>query len=114
MDVSGQLHAPTRLTTGKMGLYPLTRGPGGLRSRSGPIGLNRNLSPLPGSNPESDVIFVCDTVQLFCVVFCVLRAVHIFDFKLAINDTHNKMVTSVFRGTPRVLCRSTAFSCARD
>ena len=73
-----------------MGLYPLNTGPGGLQRRSGPIGLDRNLSPLPGSNPGNDVIFVCDTVQLFCLVFCVLRAVHIFDFRLAANDTHNK------------------------
>ena len=52
--------------------------------------MDRNLSLLPGSNPGRDVIFVCEAVQLFCVVFCVLRAVHIFDFRLAIDDTHNK------------------------
>ena len=60
------------------------------------MGSRADLDPLdwteisrPCRDPTPEVtIFVCETVQLFCVVLCVLRAVHIFDFRL--NDTHNK------------------------
>lgn len=34
------------------------------------------------------------TIQLFSVVFDVVRAVHKFHFRLVINETHNQMATS--------------------
>jgi hypothetical protein len=36
----------------------------------------------------SAVVFcACEIIQLFSVVFCVIRAVHEFDFRLVINET---------------------------
>jgi hypothetical protein len=35
------------------------------------------------------VFRACDIIQLFSVVFCMVKAVHRFDFKFAINKTTN-------------------------
>jgi hypothetical protein len=35
------------------------------------------------------VFCACGVIQLFSVVFCVLRAVHKFDFRPVINETPN-------------------------
>jgi hypothetical protein len=48
MDVSGQLHALTPLHRGKEPLVPLNRRLGGLQSRSGRSGEEKNSQPLPG------------------------------------------------------------------
>ena len=32
----------------------------------------------------------CEMIQLFSVMFCVVRSVHKFDFRLVINYTSNK------------------------
>ena len=33
-------------------------------------------------------------MHLFSLVFCVVRAVNKFDFRLVINESHNKMAAS--------------------
>jgi hypothetical protein len=51
MEVSGQLHAPTALTSGKEPLVPLDRRLGGPQSRSGRGGEEKNSQPLPEIEP---------------------------------------------------------------
>jgi hypothetical protein len=51
MDVSGQLHVPAALPPGKEPRYPLDRRLGGLQSRSGRGGEEKNSQPLPGLDP---------------------------------------------------------------
>jgi hypothetical protein len=51
MDVSGQLHVPDALSAGKEPQYPLSRRLGGLQSRSGRGGKEKNSQPLPGLEP---------------------------------------------------------------
>jgi hypothetical protein len=48
MEVSGQLHAPAALTQEISPCYPLDRRLGGLQSRSGRGGEEKNSQPLPG------------------------------------------------------------------
>jgi hypothetical protein len=48
MDVSGQLHAPAALLSGKEPLYPLDRRLGEPQNRSGGGGGEKNSQPLPG------------------------------------------------------------------
>jgi hypothetical protein len=36
------------------------------------------------------VFCACEIIQLFSVVFCVVRDVHKFDFRLVINETTDK------------------------
>jgi hypothetical protein len=48
MEVSGQFHAPAVLTPGKSQWYPLHKRLGGLQSRSGHGGEEKNSKPLPG------------------------------------------------------------------
>jgi hypothetical protein len=51
MEVSGQLHAPAALPHGKSPWYPLDRRLGGLQSRSGRGGGEKNSQALPGVEP---------------------------------------------------------------
>jgi hypothetical protein len=51
MKVSGQLHASAALPQGKSPWYPLDRRLGGLQSRSGHGGEEKNSQPLPGFEP---------------------------------------------------------------
>jgi hypothetical protein len=48
MEVSGQLHSPAALPTGKEPWYPLDRRLGGPQSRSEHGGEKKNSQPLPG------------------------------------------------------------------
>jgi hypothetical protein len=47
MEVSGQLHAPAAYPHGKSPWYPLDRRLGGLQSRSGSDGEEKNSQPPP-------------------------------------------------------------------
>jgi hypothetical protein len=49
---SGQLHAPAALPPGKNPLNPLDRRLGGLQSRSGHSGAEKNSEPLSGFKPS--------------------------------------------------------------
>jgi hypothetical protein len=51
MEVSGQFHAPAASPRGKSTWYPLDRRLGGLQSRSGHDGEEKNSHPLPGLEP---------------------------------------------------------------
>jgi hypothetical protein len=51
MEVSGQLHAPAALSPGKEPCYSLDRRVGGLQSRSGRGGDEKNSQPAPGIEP---------------------------------------------------------------
>jgi hypothetical protein len=51
MEVSGQLHGPAALPRGKSSWYQLDRRLGGLQSRSGRGGEEKNSQPLPGFEP---------------------------------------------------------------
>jgi hypothetical protein len=49
---SGQLHVPTALSQGKSPRYPLDRKLGGLQSRSGRCGVEKNPLLLPEIEPR--------------------------------------------------------------
>jgi hypothetical protein len=51
MKVSGQLHTPAALPQGKNPWYPLHRRLGGLQSRFGRGGEEKNSQPLPALGP---------------------------------------------------------------
>jgi len=51
MEVSGQLHAPVALTTGKESPVPLGRRLGEAQRRSGHGGEEKNSQPPPGIEP---------------------------------------------------------------
>jgi len=51
MEVSGQLHAPAALHSGKETLIPLYRRLGGPQSRYGRGGEEKNSQPLSGIEP---------------------------------------------------------------
>jgi hypothetical protein len=51
MEMGGQLHVPAALPQGKSAWYPLDRRLGGLQSRSGGGGEEKNSHPLPGLEP---------------------------------------------------------------
>jgi hypothetical protein len=51
MEVSGQFHAPAALPQGKSPLYPLDRRLGGLESRSGRCGEEKNSQATPEIEP---------------------------------------------------------------
>jgi hypothetical protein len=51
MEVSGQLHAPAALLSGRDPWYTFDRRLGGPQSRSGRCELEENLLPLPGIEP---------------------------------------------------------------
>jgi hypothetical protein len=53
MEVSGQLHAPATLLSGKEPQYPLDRRLDGPQGRSGRGGEEKNSQPLPGLEPRS-------------------------------------------------------------
>jgi hypothetical protein len=52
MEVSGQLHVPSALPTGKSPSYPLDRRLGGPQSRSGCGSEEKNSQPPPEIEPE--------------------------------------------------------------
>jgi len=54
----------------------------GSRAGLDPLEWREIFRPCQDPTPEVTCFFVCETVQLFCVVFCVVRAVHIFHFRL--------------------------------
>jgi hypothetical protein len=51
MDMSGQVHAPADLPTGKELRYPLIVRPGGIQGRYGRLGGEENPLPLLGFEP---------------------------------------------------------------
>jgi hypothetical protein len=56
MEVSGQLHAPAALSPEKIPWYPLDRRLGGLQSRSGRGGEEKNSQPRRESNPRTPIV----------------------------------------------------------
>ena len=47
--------------------------------------------PIKNILGRNSVVFcACEIIQLFSVAFCVVRAVHIFNFRLVINEISNK------------------------
>jgi hypothetical protein len=52
MEVNGQLHTLASLPQGMSPLYQFYKGLGGPQSRSGRYGEQKNLLPLPGTEPR--------------------------------------------------------------
>jgi hypothetical protein len=64
MEMSGQLHAPAALAPGK---EPLDRSLGGLQSRTGRYGEEKNSGPFPGLEPPTiQPVAQSYTIELSC------------------------------------------------
>ena len=50
--------------------------------------INQCIPITDALNGNGVVFLACEIIQFFCLVFCMVKAVHKFDFRLVINDEH--------------------------
>jgi hypothetical protein len=49
---------------------------------------NRCIPVIETLNGNAVVFLACDIIELFCLLFCMVRTVHKFDFRSVIKDKH--------------------------